>query len=100
MSAKKLKAYNPMWLVEVAPQVKNEYPWLVEELKKCVIVIKEDENYIYFITPENPNMPGSEWQIKDCIILENTKYGEVVLDVLKGNRIGGIEFLSKVFKSE
>ena len=79
-------------------QVKDEYPWLPESLKNCVSIIKETKYYIYFINPKRPNKPGAEWQFADNIFLENTKYGDVVLDVLKDNRIGGVELYSKLMK--
>jgi len=90
--------YDPSWLVEAAMEVKDEYPWLVDELSKCVKARKESKYYTYFVDPKNPNKPGSEWQFRDNIILEDTKYGDVVLDVLKDNRIGGVEFLTRLFE--
>jgi hypothetical protein len=45
------------------------------------------------VSPENANKPGAEWQFERSIVLEDPKEGELVLDILKGNRVGGIEFL-------
>ena len=48
------------------------------------------------VSSENPNQPGSDWQFDDNIILDDEKEGDLVLDILKGYRVGGVEFLSKL----
>ena len=54
---------------------------------------------LHFVDPARPNEPGSDWQFGENLILEHPLEGDLVLDVLKGNRIGGVEFLSKVLRS-
>lgn len=49
------------------------------------------------MSPENANKPGSEWQFEKSITIEDTKYGDVVLDILKDGRVGSIEYLDRVW---
>jgi hypothetical protein len=44
----------------------------------------------------SPNQPGSEWQFETNVVLSHESLGMVVLDVLKGDRLGGIEFVDKI----
>ena len=90
------KYYDPSWLIEAAEKYAKEYPWLVEELKKCTSVVKETTAYIYFVSPDNPNKLGSRWQIKENISLQSESHGEIVLDILENNKIGGVEFIDKL----
>jgi hypothetical protein len=41
-------------------------------------------------------MSGSEWQIETNIVLEHPTEGDLVLDILKGQRVGGVETTSKI----
>jgi hypothetical protein len=41
-------------------------------------------------------MSGSEWQFDHNVILTDETEGTLVLDILKGNRVGGIEFLKRL----
>ena len=52
----------------------------------------ESKAYYRFVSSENANIPGSEWQFHDNLVIEHQKYGTIILDILKNNRIGGIEF--------
>ena len=52
--------------------------------------------YIRFVSGERPNLPDSEWQIEESIVLEHDTEGTIVLDILKDGRIGGIEFVSQI----
>ena len=52
--------------------------------------------YIRFVTGERPNLPGSEWQFEENVVLEHDTEGTIVLDILKDGRIGGIEFVSQI----
>ena len=90
----KWKDYDPAWLVRAAKQVIDEYPWLPEKLNECVSAKMESRYYTRFVDAKNPNQPGSDWQFRENITLDETEHGEVVLDVLEGNRIGGVEFMA------
>jgi hypothetical protein len=87
---------DPGWLVTLAREQEPSEPWLAESLARCTLCMLESDAYIYFVDPSRPNKPGSEWQIRENIILDDPTRGSVVLDVLQDNRVGGIEFLSKV----
>jgi len=95
---KKWKPYDPSWLICEAEKYKDEYPWLVEALDACTKAKERNEWYTYFIDESNPNKPGSEWQFQESITLEDTPEGDIVVDIVKTNRVGGIEFLSRVIK--
>jgi len=87
--------YDPGWLVDAAEPYSNEYPWLQSALRKCIRA-KDGGVYIHFISSANPNKPGSEWQFVRNITLENSIRGDLVLDVLSGNRIGGVEMIDEL----
>ena len=94
----KFEKYDPSWIVEASEKLKDEYPWLPYALKKCTRVVKKSKYYIYFVNPKNPNKLNSEWQFDENILIEDTVHGDIVLDILKGERVGGIEFYSKLLK--
>jgi hypothetical protein len=87
-------SYNPDWLVQAAKKQFPDKTWLAEALSKCTNIVIQDPQDIYFVDPENPNIPGSQWQFDENIILEDTEKGDIVLDILKNGRVGAIEFLS------
>jgi hypothetical protein len=39
---------------------------------------------------------GSQWQFDENIILEDLERGDLVLDILTGQRVGGVEFLAEL----
>lgn len=90
---KKWETYNPQWLVEIAKRHIPDKIEIIQALEKCIQARAKSKAYIHFVDNEKPNQSGAEWQIEENIILEDEEYGTIVLDVLKGNRIGGVEFL-------
>lgn len=90
---KKWKIYNPDWIVEIAEEQISERLEIIEGLKNCTKAKRESRAYIYFVNGKNPNQENSEWQFKENIILEDKKEGTIILDILKGDIIGGVEFL-------
>lgn len=88
--------YDPTWLVELARDQAPEHTWLPDALAACTQCCCGTTAYLYFVDPSNPNQPGAAWQFKENIILEHPIEGDLILDVLEGYRIGGIEFLSRV----
>lgn len=88
--------YDPTWLVEwVRENVPGE-PWLANALARCTHAAWGGRAYLYFVDPSNANQPGAEWQIETSRTLDHPKEGTLVLDVLTGRRIGGIEFLARL----
>ena len=47
--------------------------------------------YYQFVESTNANQRDAEWQHDDCIVVDEAN---IVIDLLKDGRIGGIEFLS------
>lgn len=90
------KPYDPRWLVELAGNACPEDPWLAEALAKCTRAAVASRAYTYFVDPANPNAPDSEWQFMESIILEHPTEGDLSLDILRGGRVGGVEFLKHV----
>jgi hypothetical protein len=45
--------------------------------------------------PAKSKSTGSQWQFEENIILEDPERGDLVLDILKGQRVGGVEFLAE-----
>ncbi|HOP22498.1 MAG TPA: hypothetical protein PK055_08175 [Gammaproteobacteria bacterium] len=93
----KYKKYDPSWLVDASKSYIDEYPWLPDAISKCTLAL-EGKNYIRFVSSIRPNKPSSEWQFRENIILEDTIEGDVILDILHGDRIGGVEFYIRRFK--
>jgi len=87
--------YDPSWLVHEAQLRLPDELSLHRALSKCTRAITTLA-YIYFVSPENPNQPGAEWQFDRNVILEATCEGDLVLDVLKDGRVGGVEFLDRI----
>ena len=57
---------------------------------------QESAAYIHFVNRADPDEPGSEWQEQTDIVLKHPTEGELVLDILEGNRVGGVEFVAKL----
>jgi hypothetical protein len=86
--------YDPSWLVELAGRYASEYPWLGEAFSRCLRAKPESQFYTHFVDPA-----GEEWEFETTLTLKCPKEGEIVIDILKGNQVGGIEFLSKLIES-
>jgi hypothetical protein len=48
--------------------------------------------------PANPGEPASEWQVQTNLELQHPTEGDLVLDILEGNRVAGVEFLARLSK--
>jgi uncharacterized protein YuzE len=88
--------YDPAWLVAAASKQYPDKPWLSDALSKCTTMHRSGSAYIYFVDARRANKPGSPWQFRENIILEETEAGDIVLDILKDGRVGGIEFLREL----
>ena len=89
----KWETYNPQWLIDIANEQIPDRPEIIGALSKCIKAKIVSRAYIYFVNGENPNEPNSEWLFEENIMLEDKKNGTIILDVLKGSKIGGVEFL-------
>ena len=66
---------------------------LINAIYKCKNGYWSSTGYYRFVDSTNANKPGAEWQHSECIIIEDTSNGNIVIDLLKDGRIGGFEFL-------
>jgi hypothetical protein len=85
--------YNPDWLVNLLQQQLPDKTELADAVKNCRRGVWQNKGYIYFVSPKNPDLPGSEWQFKENVIVEDEARGAVVIDILQDGRVGGLQFL-------
>lgn len=88
--------YDPGWLVELATEQHPDKTWLREALTRCTRCQPESRAYIHFVDPSRPNKPGSEWQFDTNLHLHSPSEGWIILDILDGHRVGGVEFVDKL----
>lgn len=86
--------YNPGWLVTLLQEQLPEKTEVIESVKNCTRGVWQQKNYIYFVNPKNPDLPGSEWQFQENLIVEDETRGMIVIDILKDGRVGGIQFVN------
>jgi hypothetical protein len=88
---------NNFYLKTIIELVKQQEPNrsdIVEMLENCPIKKWKKRAHIHFVSGLNANQPNAEWQFKESIRLDDEKHGTIIVDILKDNRIGSIEFLS------
>ncbi len=91
--------YDPNWLITLAKEQMPEEEWLVRALMNCTKAKRgRSKAYLYFVDSRNANQPGSLWQYKTCIPLRSPTEGWITLDILKDNKVGGIEFYDRLNK--
>ena len=90
------KPYDPAWLIALAKEQLPDETWLPAALAACTMARQESAAYIHFVSRADPDATGSEWEAQTDLILKHPTEGELVLDILEGNRIGGVEFLAKL----
>ena len=86
-------------LVEIIKILKNEEKKnenLINSLQNFSGGKWKNKAYYQFVNSINPNQVGSEWQFQDNIIIEHKEIGTIVIDLLKRNKIGGIEFINQL----
>lgn len=90
------EGFDPNMLIALAGAEAPEYPWLPEALAKCGAGVWESRAYVRYVSSVNANEPGAQWQFETNVVLEHDVLGTVVIDILKGSRLGGIEFVSRI----
>ena len=88
--------FHPSMLVEVAEQQASAFPWLPNALLQCTGGNWESRAYVSYVSRSRPNQPDADWQFQTNVVLKHTELGTVVLDVLKGSRLGGIELVDRI----
>jgi hypothetical protein len=83
--------YDPL-----AREQHPDLPWLGEALSGCTRAAWESGAYMHFVDPADANHPGSAWQFEENLVLEHPREGTIVLDILRGRRVGGAEFLRRL----
>jgi len=73
----------------------NGQPGIARALKACTRERTESAAYLFFVDPRNANKPGAAWQFSRNEYFFHPEYGQLIPDVLKDARIGGLEFLAK-----
>ena len=90
--------YDPTWIANAVRESYPEETELLQDILTCTSCIVKNEKYTYFVDATNSNRPGSKWQFLKSIAIQNTACGPVKIDVLKNNKLGGVEFLGGVLK--
>jgi len=83
-------------LVDLIKEQEPDRTDLIEQLRKYEKQQWIRQPYILLVSAERPNQPGSEWQFEENVVLEHEIEGTIVLDILQGGRIGGIELISQI----
>ena len=86
-----MKPYDPTWLVALARAQRPDEPWLPAALARCTSVEEESRAFYRFVDPGAP-----DWRFERNVTLDGGREGTLVLDVLEGNRVGGVEFLARL----
>lgn len=89
--------FDIAWIIELLKEQEPDRTDLIEHLEKSTRRKWIRQPYILLVSAEEPNKPGSEGQIAECLALEHEKEGTIVLDILKDGRIRGIEFVSQIW---
>jgi hypothetical protein len=91
------RPFDPSWLCDLASQFQPDLPWLPEQLARCTTGTWSNDCKINFVDSTNANAPGAAWQFREVIELPDPRRGMLKLEVLKDDRIGGIEFYDRLF---
>ena len=86
------------YIIKLVEEQEPDRPDLVTALWNCKGGFWTSNGYYQFVDSRNPNQPGSAWQHEDCIVIEQNDKGDIVIDLLKDGRIGGIEFIDLIDK--
>ena len=85
-------------IINLVRQQEPDRQDIIEALQKCSVGQWTSNGYYRFVDSKNANEPNAEWQHDECIVLEQEDKGDIVLDLLKDGRIGGIEFINHIDK--
>ncbi|MDQ3021629.1 MAG: DUF2283 domain-containing protein [Bacteroidota bacterium] len=80
-------------IIELIKEQESERTDIIESLNKCKDGYWQGSAYYCFVNSTNANKTGAEWQYVESIEIEDTVNGDIIIDLLKDGRIGGIEFL-------
>ncbi len=90
------KKFDSKRLVKLAEEQFPEESWLAESLAFCTEVADDGTGTYFYFTPRDAASNGkTEWEFQKNLSLRDPEFGELILDVLQNNRIGGIDFIEK-----
>jgi hypothetical protein len=69
---------------------------IIIALQNCDDGYWASRSYYQFVNTINSNKAGSDWQNEECLVIETENEGDIVIDILKDGRIGGIEFINLI----
>lgn len=90
------RTYDPAWLVDWLRASGAGEPWLADALARCTRAMDGGRAYLHFVDPADAGHPGAAWRWERNLTLEHPTEGTLVVDVLAGDRVGGIEFLRRL----
>jgi hypothetical protein len=85
-------------LMRLVREQKPDRDDIVTALRNCKGGHWSSNGYYQYVSSHNPNQPGSEWQHDEYIVIEQDNEGDIVIDLLKDGRVGGIEFIDQIDK--
>jgi hypothetical protein len=88
-----MKEYIP--INEIIELVRQQEPLrkdVIKALTECKGGQWRGKAYFQFVDSTNANQIGAEWQIEENIVIEHPEKGTIIIDFLKDNKIGGLEF--------
>jgi hypothetical protein len=88
--------FDPQMLIDDARAQAPECPWLPDALARCGTGKWKSSAYLHYVSSIDPNRPNSQWQFKTSVVINHRTLGMVVIDILQGDRIGGIEFVDRI----
>lgn len=93
------EGFDPAWIVALLRQQRPEEVEVARALAGCTRCWKRSVAYWYFVDPAGANTPGAAWRFERNITLDGGVgvggWGPLVLDVLEGGGVGGVEFLDR-----
>jgi len=84
-----MRNFRPHMLISSIMDRVEEYPWLPDALRELGEGSGCGGAYIQYVV-------GDEWQCETNILFDHGCFGMVVMDILTGNRVGGIEFIDLI----
>jgi hypothetical protein len=85
------ETYDPGWLVALAEAQYPDEPWLAEALRACTRARPESRAYVHFVDPRGPI-----WRFAGNLMLQSREHGTLILDILEGQVVGGVELLDRL----
>ncbi|MEQ8246015.1 hypothetical protein [Fulvivirga sp.] len=79
------------WIIELIKEQAPNRVELIDNLLQSGIKGWVRQPYVRFVSASN-----SDWRYIESIALEHKKEGTIILDVLKDDIVGGIEFVDQI----